>query len=220
MFNTNKQNRRQHRRKCSNKQLHSMPKTKWQSKVHVLFVGSVHGVDLHFHEEQAPRQRGLGHAIMCKNISVDAEEFCVGLRNCVVPFMARYGHTELIQDGATCYHTKRVLKTLRSCKPWVGALRRKARYPVRLMAGSASHHFAGCPPNSHDCNPLETVFAELQADVGDCFTQNAGDRQACRLREKICEIWPRKAAHLRHLVLKLPAVMRDIIDMIGAGTGR
>ena len=192
------------RRKGSTKPLKKQPKHKWQMKVHVLFVGSVKGVTMFVHEDQTERQRGDGSAYIYHNIPVDANEFCRGLRTCVIPFMAKHGHREFMMDGAPCYHTDRIPRTLRSCRPYVPGLRRRANYPVALAAGCARDHWGGYPPNSHDCNPLETVFADLQAEVGEYFIGHPKEATARRLREKVLEFWPRYAADLASLTRKQP----------------
>ena len=117
-------------------------------------------------------------------------------------------------DGASCYHVEGVHRTLRSCRPG------GRPWPVTLAAGCAAQDWAGCPPNSHDCNPLETVFAALQTEVGSYFICNPDQWTARRLREKILELWPRHAEALGSLIRNQPNVMLEIVALKGGTTGR
>ena len=102
--------------------------------------------------------------------------------------------------------------------------RAAAAWPVSVVL-PASAVDGGYPPSSHDCMPLETVFALLQSphSIGLHFLApqpGAADCTTHRLHEMVLELWPQCAARLRLLIGKLPAVMEDIVSAVGGGSGR
>ena len=111
-------------------------------------------------------------------------------------------------------HTDRIPKTLRSCRPG------GRRWPIEMLPVHRDAE-GGYPPNSHDCNPLETAFARLQDMIGTHFLRHPAEKKVQNLHRKIVEFWPQCADLLAELISRgQPAAMQDIIIAKGGNTGR
>ena len=117
-------------------------------------------------------------------------------------------HHAQVFDGSSVHTTDGCKRTMRSCRP---GGRRTPLYPITHIV---------IPPRSHDLNPLETAFAQLQAMVGNHFLYHSEEVSRQKIIEKVGEYWPMCHELCVQLMANQPAVMDEIYVSRGQSTGR
>ena len=195
----------QWRRKDSTKEIKKYTKVKADSKFMVLACVSYNGkAILHVHAKRHRKKRGNGN--IWHHESVNTSTFLKAIKESIIPFCASENISLLISDG---------VQTGRST-----AIKNELNDNSINLYPSAKESINGYPPNSHDCNPLETIFARWKERIYMRLQPNGKTtRTMDNLYKVMNEEWNNiPQSEIQAIINLQPKVMQEIIDKNGDGT--
>ena len=184
-----------------------LQQTKRLNYAHFMVLGCV-GYDgkanLYVHATKRDKKRGEGK--MWEHETVNGETFLQAIKSSVIPFCEDQEIDFLLSDGVKCGRTKGIFDEFSD--------NGMTLYP------SATKTKNGFPPNSHDCNPLETIFARWKEKIYLRFKPDGTtERTMDNLHKIMIEEWEHMdQEEIRKIIDLQPIVMKEIIAKGGLGT--